>query len=101
MNIEHQIKGLRRLRSDVEKIEYNVMPNSDGSFRVIKGKKFIVLPRVFSREWADRIIDGFVAMHKKHIEDIDTILKGLQNGYEQLSLSLFEERKEDANERGI
>lgn len=88
LSIEDQIKGLRKLKKALETITYTVSKTQKG-YNIKKGKKLVVIADILSQEWAERIIGSYAAAHKRHIEEIETIILCLENNMEQCSLNIF------------
>lgn len=93
MKIERQISGLRRLISQLEKVNLTAKKQKNGDFRMKWGEKLNMMDCP-SEEWATMIKSDIENRLKYYKEKAENVIDHLEKNLEQTTLELFGNKPE-------
>jgi len=86
--IEKEIRELRKYVRRLEKTEFNMETQKDGTVKIRHGKKYIFLETP-NKEWADMVMGCLHALFSAQIKHAVTFIETAENHCNQLKLDLF------------
>lgn len=87
VRVEDQIKGLRRLKKNLETTKFNVVTGKAG-VSIKHGMKHVIIP-VLNEAWAKHIADALNNTVVNQCNTVTDVILDLEQKCEQLNLKLF------------